>query len=167
MAFAILLTGFLLAVMYYDLTKFVIPNWLNGVLALIYLVMVIVSPEEIAWGWALLTALGAFAIGFAIFIFKIMGGGDIKLLTVCALWVGPQHILDFVMAVAIYGGLLSVFLLIMRPTTAWIFSRLKNPPKTPKVLVIGEPLPYGLAIAGGMLTLLWLGWIPGVMIDYR
>jgi hypothetical protein len=46
----------------------------------------------------------------------------------------------------------------------YALSKLKNPPPIPRVFTIGEPVPYGVAIAIVFLVLLWTGKIPGIII---
>ena len=43
-----------------------------------------------------------------------MGGGDVKLISASALWMGPQHILPFLTMVALLGGLIAVCLIAVR-----------------------------------------------------
>lgn len=151
-------------VIVFDLTRYIIPNWLNGVLLLLYPFMLWMMPGPVAWGWALLIGAVTFAVGFAMFNFRLIGGGDVKLLAVCALWAGTGASLEFFVYTGLLGGVLSLLLVVTRPAAAWWFSRWKNAPAIPRVLTYREPVPYGLAIAAAFLIVLWLGKIPGLPI---
>jgi prepilin peptidase CpaA len=50
-------------------------------------------------------ALAIFAIGFVFFARGWMGGGDVKLMSVGALWAGPALLPDFLAVTAVIGGL--------------------------------------------------------------
>mgnify|MGYP001584711850 CR=1 FL=1 len=63
----------MLAVMYYDATRFIIPNWLVGSLLLLYPLAVLLSPVPVNWQMDLLGMLGAFALGYVIFALRMMG----------------------------------------------------------------------------------------------
>lgn len=157
-----ILTCFMLAVIYFDLTRYIIPNWMVGVLLVLYPVMLFTVPVPPDWMQALWIGLGAFAIGFIIFSLRLMGGGDVKLLTVCCVWIGLPHLIHFIMYTALLGGVLSLALLLLRPAAAWSFARMKHPPAIPRLLTIGEPVPYGIAIALAFLFILWVMGVPGL-----
>ena len=75
----------------YDLRQMRIPNWLNGALALVFLATALaVHPlEEI--GWRIAGALLVLVVGFGFFSLGRMGGGDVKMLAACALFVPVVH----------------------------------------------------------------------------
>lgn len=147
----------MLAVLYFDMTRFIIPNWLVGSLLVLYPVALWLSPVPVDWKMAALGMLIVFAVGYVIFSLKWMGGGDIKLLTACALWVGWNALLDLVVITALLGGLLSIALMMLRK---WLPLLVKREKPWPRILRPGEPVAYGLAIATTFLILLYLGRIP-------
>jgi prepilin peptidase CpaA len=147
-----------------DVTRYIIPNWLVGVLLLLYPVMVYFSPERPDWKIALLVMLGVFAGGFSMFALKVMGGGDIKLLMATSLWIGFDRLFEFIFWVAIAGGILSVFLLTVRMILFQVFSKRAVKPELPRVLKRGEPAPYGVAIAVTFLAFLWMHKMPGISL---
>lgn len=114
----------------------------------------LVGPQIAVWQNLLLMAL-VLAVGTAMFAKGLMGGGDIKLLAACALWLDLSTGWKMLVAVAIAGGLETLLLLILRKlpwaeqwgTKSSIFRRRGG-------------IPYGIAIAGGML--LTLGWSRGL-----
>lgn len=154
----------MLGVIYYDLTRYIIPNWLNGLLLALYPVMLLMNPLPVDWVQGLMVMGGCFAVGFVIFALRIMGGGDVKMLTVCGLWVGVTAIVDFLFITALLGGLITLLLIVLRYAVAWRFARMEHPPAIPRPLTYGEPVPYGLAISGAFLFLLWIGKLPGLPV---
>lgn len=165
--FPVLLTVFLLAVFYYDLTRYLIPNWLVGVIFALYPAMLMLStelPEDFSIWWSLGIFAATFAIGFIFFALRWMGGGDVKLMTVLALWSGKEAGLEFLVYTAALGGVLALLLMLGRPMVAR-FAHTTNPEDLPRVLRHREPLPYGLAISIGFLIVLWLGMVPGLPVS--
>lgn len=161
--FAVILTVAMLAVIYLDTTRFLIPNWLNLTLLAVFLVWGFVAPH-MDWLSALYMFLALFAAGYLMFAFHIMGGGDVKLLAVCGLFVGwGQAGISFIFYTAILGGLLSLLVLALRFLLPPICARLGGK-SLPALFTMGEPVPYGLAIAGAFLLLLWRNHLPGLVI---
>lgn len=155
--FLLALTLLMLLVIYFDLTSYTIPNWLNGVMLCLYIPFVLGHPEGVNWPMALLGGLIVFGVGFVIFTMEWMGGGDIKLLIASAPWVGWDKLLDYTILVAILGGLLATLVWLARKAIPWMLRSNDAVKKLPRILREDEPLPYGLAIAGGFLWLLWSG----------
>jgi prepilin peptidase CpaA len=111
MIFALIITLLLLVVVYYDITKFIIPNWVNLAIIALYPVFLILVPNKIDVLSAVAVMLCFFAGGYLLFQFRVMGGGDIKLLVALSLWIGwqPQVLMMFGFWTAISGGVLSIF----------------------------------------------------------
>jgi len=149
----------MLAILWFDVRKYIIPNWIVGSLLALYPVAVWLAPGPVDWPMAIAAMLIVFAIGYVVFAMKWMGAGDIKLITVCALWVGYASLLDFIFLFAILGGLLSGFLWGMRKMIPGFAGKLPFK-ETPRILREGEPVPYGVAITIAFLFMLWTGRIP-------
>lgn len=86
--------------------------------------------------WPLVAAGVVFAVGAGLFAMRLMGGGDVKLLAVMALFAGPALSIPFVLYVVVAGGIVALGTL--------VHARLKQassdtPPK----------VPYGIAIMAG------------------
>ncbi len=97
-------------------------------------------------GLAIGCGVGLFAIGALGFAAGVLGGGDVKLLAASSLFAGPAFLLDFLMIVALAGGVLGLAMLAgarIGPAApagdASIATRLRG------------GLPYGPAIAAGGL----------------
>ncbi|MDE3037615.1 MAG: prepilin peptidase [Pseudomonadota bacterium] len=151
----------MLAVIWFDATRYLIPNWLVGSLLIIYpLAVYDMGHGAVDWKMALVGMAVVFAVGYFVFAMKWMGGGDIKLLAVCALWVGWRNLPEFMAYVTLLGGALSIVVLVLRkalPYVPWIAGQ-----TLPRILRDHEPVPYGLAIAAGFLLLAAGGKIPAM-----
>jgi len=149
-----------------DVTKFIIPNWLNFFILLLYPVFLVLTPQEVEWWWSILLMLGFFAFGFLLFNFRIIGGGDVKLLVALSLWIGwqPDSLIFFVFAVSILGGVLSILVILLRVAAITYGARVNNKITLPRILTWGEPLPYGVAIAVSFVYMIWTNQILGLVV---
>ena len=59
----------------------------------------------------LLAGATVLAVGFALFSFGWIGGGDAKFAAAIALWLGWSNTLEFVATSAIFGGILTLAIL--------------------------------------------------------
>lgn len=161
---ALTLTIAMLVAIYTDLTRYIIPNWLNLGLLLLYPVWYMLAPEPLNP----LMSLAVFGIllvsGFALFALKVVGGGDVKLLAVCGLYTGwGSASLGFVFYTGLIGGAMSLILIALRFAMPAMLAGLRRKEVTiPRVLTMDEPVPYGLAIALSFLIILWNGEMPGM-----
>lgn len=146
-------------VIYLDVTRFIIPNWLVGGLLLVYPVAVYLSPVPVDWKMALVAMFGVFAVGYGVFAMNWMGGGDIKLITVLSLWVGLDKLMPFFLNFALFGGVLSLSVLVIRKLIPHITSKRET---LPRILRDKEPVPYGVAISIAFLLMLTNGEVPAV-----
>lgn len=131
----------------YDLLTMTIPNKLNGLLLLGFVVCAfVVQPPLMTLVEALSVAVVVFFFGYGLFTIGQMGGGDVKLMTVICLWFGYTiHSLEFFILASIYGGILSVAIWLYRrylvlPRFALEQTWLVN-------LYEHAGFPYGIAIA--------------------
>ncbi len=149
-------SGLLIAAAVTDLRRFIIPNSL--VVALLALWPVWVALNGFApVGAALLSALAVFLLGAGLFSFGFMGGGDVKLLTVLALWAGMDGLdglIVLLLLTSVAGGALSILWLSswrhkIAPLIGWAEGLRDN-----------KHIPYGVAIAAGGFSVtkrLWIG----------
>ncbi len=154
-----LLSIFYILVMIYDAKHYIIPNWLNLAILAAYPLMYFVGWPEPWW-----SGIAAFAVmlafGMALFFIGIMGGGDVKLLAVSVLWTGWTEIsLQFIIYTALAGGLLAIIVLVLRRLLVPLLFKGKE---LPRILMRGQPIPYGIAIAMAFLFLLFSGRIEGL-----
>jgi prepilin peptidase CpaA len=139
----------------WDAVAYRIPNWTVGVLVAGFPLAGLLAPEGLPWLEHLGAAALVFAVGVGLFMLRFAGGGDIKLLTAVALWVGWRHLLDLVVLMGILGGVVVLVLLAAR---RWLPLLLSMHPTAaalvmPRVFRDGEPVPYGLAIGVAALML--------------
>ena len=155
--------AFLLAVAFgavWDVLTMTIPNRLSLAMVAVF----VVFAPLLAMDWQtffLHCAAGAIvlALGFALFSFGLLGGGDAKFAAAIALWLGLGNVFEFVLTTAVFGGLLAVAVL--------AFRRLPLP-----VVAVRQPwlerlydgkagLPYGVALAAAALVVyphtIWAG----------
>jgi prepilin peptidase CpaA len=99
--------------------------------------------------WRLAAAAAAFAVCAALFVLKVWGGGDAKLVPAVVLWTGFGGLARFLLIMALVGGGLAV--------VALLSGRLKQPGAAGRLRRWGVRLaesghvPYGVAIAAGGL----------------
>lgn len=147
----------MLAVIWFDMTRYRIPNWLVFGVLLAYPIGILGFNMQVDWLNGLYGLGVMFAIGYVIFALNAMGGGDIKLLIACALWVGLKNLAEFGFLVAIFGGVFALLIWISRRVLALTP---QNPDKLPRILKKGEPMPYGVAIAVAFAWLMYTGKLP-------
>lgn len=153
--FAVILTVLMLAVIYFDVTQFIIPNTISIALIGLWPVFYFTTPEHIDWTMSLLVMLGMFLFGLLIFTLNIMGGGDVKLMTALSLWIGwhPHALIQFFTWIAIAGGVLALFKIVVKFSA----NRIGKVEALPHFIKEDGNIPYGLAIAFSFLFLLWEG----------
>lgn len=138
-----------------DLTTMTIPNWMSLVLLAAFVPAAFLA----GLGWQdmllhLAVGVAALLAGMGLFAFRVLGGGDAKLLAVLCLWMGPQSVLTFILWTALVGGLFSLGLLMARQHLAPLAHA--GPVWTARLLEPKGDIPYGVAIAAGAL-LAWPG----------
>jgi prepilin peptidase CpaA len=133
-----------------DLLTFTIPNRLCAVLLLGYLAFAVLlgvpAPDILL---NISCALAILMIAFVMFNLGWVGGGDAKLAAATAAWLGWTTILDYGVSAALFGGILTLFILGARtvPLPAvfgridWL-ARLHN---------ANSGVPYGIALAAAGL----------------
>lgn len=156
--YAWLLTVLILLVIAWDMRAYIIPNWINAVILLAYLPaayfmkLPIVEP--------LIAVAIVLGIGLLIYAVGIMGGGDVKLMSVLTIWTGLTNVSVLLLIyIAMIGAVFAIFLWFTRAVIR-IFWR-KN---LPILLSKGAPIPYGVAIGIAFLIMLWGNSIPSLPV---
>lgn len=146
-----------------DMLTMTISNRISIALVVLFIVMAFAA--GLSWtsmGYHLSCGLLVLTITFTMFALGWIGGGDAKLAAATAVWVGFSDVLAYAVIAAIFGGILTLFLLQIRRfplpdilnRQPWI-ARLHND-KT--------GIPYGIALAAAGLfiypeTKIWLAAI--------
>lgn len=125
-----------------DIRRRQIDNWLNAGIALAAPVFWWASGlslwPDVALQFGI--AIAVFAFLSVLFALRMMGGGDVKLLTALALWIEPNAFLQLLFIMALAGGALTLVM-----GVAHVMRRQKD-----RIAV-----PYGVAIAFGALWVLY------------
>lgn len=132
-----------------DIRRLRIPNThVLAVLAL-FVVAFAFSPDSFGLWWEHLGAMLAFLVlTYIMFAFGMLGAGDAKYGAALALWVGLPGLLPYVFFMAMVGGVLGVFSLLLRK-----YRPFKNPPSSGWVATVqdgGNAVPYGIALSVGL-----------------
>ena len=146
---------------YSDITTMTIPNRLTLGLAIAFVPVALLNqifgqPLSLqGWGFHFGIGLAGLVLGMALFAFRVMGGGDAKLIAAAALWVGPglqtwySAFAALLIYTAIFGGVLSIVIILARK----LFWGLKPnlPEWAGRHLEAQGDIPYGIGICAGGL----------------
>ncbi|QXQ04955.1 prepilin peptidase [Sphingosinicellaceae bacterium] len=132
----------------FDVARFEIPDWVSVAIIVLAAVHGLLHPGFVWWPHLLAPVL-MFAFGLLAFSRGWLGGGDVKLMTALAGWSGVFQLPILFFAISLCGGVLAVVLLLARHGAA--FAGVQGP----RLLGRGEPLPYAVAIAGGVIWWVW------------
>ena len=135
-----------------DLLTMKIPNFVSLALVAGFLIVALLTQMPLAtFGSSLAIGLAVLGVTFLLFAFKLLGGGDAKLIAAGSVWIGADHIIEYLAFVAIFGGVLSLAILGYRK---WIPGTALNLPGWAQRLHTPQgPIPYGIAIAAGGLAI--------------
>jgi prepilin peptidase CpaA len=112
--------------------------------ALLARVPIDVFATHLAIGFAVLAAT------FSLFALNLLGGGDAKLIAAGAVWIGPEHMVDYLLFITVFGGALSLLILGYR---RWVpAAALALPVWAQRLHTDKGPIPYGIAVAAGALV---------------
>jgi len=155
-----LFMGLLLAAAMGDVKTYRIPNAYSLGLLALYPLYALTAPQSVSPLLSLGVMAAVFALGFTIYAFNAIGGGDVKLLTVAALFAGPRFAVEFLAVTALAGGLVATLMLHrpMRAALAVALDSIGN--RTLRDALLTDIIPYGVAIAAGgvYLTLRLVGF---------
>lgn len=157
MLFSIAFTGFLLVACLVDLKAFRIPNAVPLALMALFLIKAAATAGLAVWPEHVVAFGVTFGFSFLAFALGLVGGGDAKLLSAAALWVGVSALPGFLAITAVSGGVLALTLMAIRYVVSRrpVIASSGGPTRTPKLLDRNAPVPYALPIA---FAALWLEW---------
>ena len=156
--FVAVLPAILITAGAWDLTTFTIPNIFPAVLVLLFVVFaaaMLFAPLPIAFAQIELQLAGGgigLAVGVVFFALGLIGGGDAKFFAAAALWLGWHSLLEYAVLASLYGGVLTIGILILRQVPVpnglvahdW-FMRLTDR---------RSGIPYGVALSAAALSVL-------------
>lgn len=134
-----------------DLFTMKISNRLVLITTASFLVIALLAGLSLEqFGWHLLAGALVLAITFGMFAAGWIGGGDAKMAAAIALWLGFAQLLPFLLYASVFGGALTLLILIARrwmlparlTAVEWI-ARLHNPQ---------TGIPYGVALAAAAIV---------------
>ena len=133
-----------------DLATMKIPNWLALAILLGYVILAPLAGFSLSQiGLGLASAFIVFCLAFGVFAKGWMGGGDVKLMAVAALWLGLPLLCAFLLWTSLIGALLTMALLAYRSLP---LSRAVLGSGLASNLHANETgVPYGVAIASASL----------------
>ena len=126
-----------------DIRHLKIPNWVCAILAVAFLPYCALLWPNVDVLSHLGIALAIFLLSFLFYYLNWLGGGDVKFLTALSLWMGPLHIVAFVMLMAVLGLLLALLVINLRRYSTVGQNRL---PSILRRWVEEGACPYGIAI---------------------
>jgi prepilin peptidase CpaA len=136
-----------------DIESMTIPNRLTLGLAAAFVPVALLA--GLGWeGWVLHLGLGAagLVLGMVLFAFRLMGGGDAKLIAAAALWMGLDGFIALLIYTALAGGALTLAILGARKLYGHYAGVL--PANLGRHLQEKGDIPYGVAICiGGLFAI--------------
>jgi len=129
-----------------DIRHYIIPNRTVAIVGAAFVLFACSMPWSFAIGGAV-AGLIVFSVAVTFFARGWMGGGDAKLMTAVALWAGSSYLSTFALVTSLAGAALGLVML----TPAW---RLMPAPSAEALGLARQPMPFGLPIAAGGLTVL-------------
>ncbi len=128
-----------------DVRDFEIPNSLPLLLLVAYPLTALIagfSWQQIFWAFSLSGLMLAIAI--ILFLLRIMGGGDGKLLAASVLWIGQERLWEFLFMTTFAGGVLALALMLFRRLP--LASALKSIATIEQLHARKQDIPYAVAI---------------------
>lgn len=138
MALAVPFIALCLIMIYWDLRFMRIPDAISVSFAILFIVYVLAAWPEVDLMARLLTAVFAFAICFLSFFFRVMGGGDTKVIPAMALFIPAQSIAGIAL---LFSGCLLISILFVL-----LLRKLRSSHPQGWAVFSSEKLPMGLAI---------------------
>lgn len=145
-----------------DLFTMTISNRLSLALTAAFFLLTLVTGMSLyAVGMHVAAAALVLAITFGFFTQGWIGGGDAKLAAATALWFGFDHLVDYLLYAALFGGALTLLLLQFRRMP--LPNAMARQPWIKRLHDAGGGVPYGIALAAAALMVYpHTGWMPGL-----
>ena len=133
-----------------DVLTYRIPNWLNGLIALLFFPAALLSgmPWDLV-GLHVATGFGLLVLGYGLFAAGVFGGGDAKLMAAAGLWFGWPAATQFLVYTGLAGGLLAIAVALV--ASAHLELDIRGKSKLRAIIDAKPNVPYGLAFAVGAI----------------
>lgn len=145
----ILFLGLVALAVHCDVTSLRIPNAIPLSLAGLYPAYVGIVGVAFHDAISAVAATAAvFVVGTVLFGFRLIGGGDVKLMAAISLWAGAGGVLGFLVTTTLAGGVIAVLMMGQRRfpfADAFVLIR----GEVPRPRIQGARIPYALAIGWG------------------
>ena len=143
-----------------DLFTMTISNRVSLALGAAFLLLAVITGMSFtAFGWHIAAAALVLVVAFAFFSQGWIGGGDAKLAAATSLWFGFEHLLNYMVYAALFGGVLTLLLLEFRKFPLPLF--LAGQPWVQRLHEKGGGVPYGIALAASALMVYpHTNWMP-------
>lgn len=158
---AIVALGFGVAAAWSDYSRMIIPNIYAACIGAAFIpafltASILASDVSFFASWKSHALAGFFVFGitYLLFYFKLIGGGDSKLLSVYALWVGVSGLIPLLIIMSFVGGVLGATTLALHK-----WKPVKKPIENSwisKAQQGGKDVPYGIAIFSGAVIAFWV-----------
>lgn len=133
-----------------DLFTMTIPNRISiGMIAGFLVAAPLSSLGLYGFLWHLAAGAAMLVVGIFMFSQGWLGGGDAKLLAAATLWLGFERLFEYLLYVAMVGGLLAFAILLYRSIAPPLF--LLRQDWAMRLHAKSGGIPYGIAIAAGGL----------------
>jgi len=143
-----------------DLLTMTISNRLSLALTGGFLLVAFITGMSLyAFGMHVAAAAVVLLVAFVFFSRGWIGGGDAKLAAATALWLGFDHLLDYMLYASLFGGALTLAILQFRKLP--LPSALSRQAWILRLHETGGGVPYGIALAAAALAVYpKTGWMP-------
>jgi prepilin peptidase CpaA len=138
-----------------DIRRLRIPNAVSLIVIALFFVNYLAQPAPGSLAPHLWAGGIAFLVTFALYMAGAMGAGDVKLISALMLWGGVRDGPDFLVVMALIGGLLAGPLLALRKAMAvWPAVKRYIPSRRVKAWARRGIFPYGIAICiAGLISI--------------
>jgi prepilin peptidase CpaA len=144
----------------YDLWTYRIPNGFVLALAALFLIDALLHIHQVHWLDHVGAALACLAVGLVGYSFGWFGAGDVKLISVLALWSGFTALMAFLLLTSL-GALLAMLIVLIVRAVLPRYRSAESLLALPRFLKRGEGFPYAVGVAiGAILSMrLFPAWL--------
>jgi prepilin peptidase CpaA len=143
-----------------DFLFYKIPNWIVGLIIAVYivksLILILMGASFSILIEPSITFVAVLSVGFLLFVFRVFGAGDAKLLAACSLWMSEINSLQFIALVTLAGGILAIMYLAYKNPLAFVrqlmLSKIVDKFEKTSLIIRNETVvPYAVAIFAGVV----------------